>query len=264
MIKAMFFDVDGTLYCNQQHCVLPSTITALHQLKEKGFLLFLNTNRTYDEVLAIGQDIVDLMDGMVLLGGSWLKTKEKDLEVPMLDPQESQRAIDYLNEHGLLYRWVHSGGFGYLNCGDDHLVGMFERAYTMHPQIKAYTGEPLAAILWYTHDDTHRDKVREILTSAEHMKMGYPNEVILKGASKSLGMKKMAEAFGLALDQCAAFGDGLNDADMLQMAEVGIAMGNGKDNCKAAADYVTDTQENDGLYKACLHYGWIERDFHEN
>ena len=51
---------------------------------------------------------------------------------------------------------------------------------------------------------------------------------------------------------------------MLKEAKVGVAMGNGKDNCKAVADYVTDTQVNDGLYNACLHYGWIERDIHEN
>ncbi len=264
MIKAIFFDVDGTLYCNDQNRVLSSTMTALRKLKEKGYLLFLNTNRTYDEVLPLGSDVLDLLDGMVLLGGSWLKGKDGDIEVPVLDALESQKAIDYLEEHHLLYRWVHSGGHGYLNCKNDHLIEMFENAYTMHPDVKSYEGEPLAAILWYTLDDAIRAEMRQILTSAEHIAMGYPNEVILKGSSKSLGMKKMADAFGLSLDQCAAFGDGLNDADMLQRAKVGVAMGNGKDNCKAAADYVTDTQVNDGLYNACLHYGWIERDFHEN
>ena len=264
MIKAMFFDVDGTLYCNRQNRVLPSTMSALKELKEKGYLLFLNTNRTYDETLPLGPEVLDLLDGMILCGGSWLKGKDGDIEVPVLDLEESQKAIDYLDEHHLLYRWVHAGGHGYLNCDDDHLVGMFENAYQMHPEVKAYEGEPLAAILWYTLDENVRADVRAILTSAEHIAMGYPNEVILKGSSKSLGMKKMAESFGLTLDECAAFGDGLNDADMLQKAKVGIAMGNGKDNCKAAADYVTDMQENDGLYKACLHYGWIERDFHEN
>ena len=264
MIKAIFFDVDGTLYYNQQNHVLPSTMAALRKLKEKGYLLFLNTNRTYDEVLPLGSDVLNLLDGMVLLGGSWLKGKDKDIEVPVLDPKESQKAIDYLEEHHLLYRWVHSGGHGYLNCNDDHLVGMFENAYTMHPDIKAYEGEPLAAILWYTLDDEVRDDMRNILTSADHIVMGYPNEIILKGSSKSRGMQRMAESFGLKLDECAAFGDGLNDADMLKEAKIGVAMGNGKDNCKAAADYVTERIENDGLYNACLHYGWIERDFHEN
>ena len=40
MIKAIFFDVDGTLYCNDQNRVLPSTMTALRKLKEKGIEIF--------------------------------------------------------------------------------------------------------------------------------------------------------------------------------------------------------------------------------
>ena len=55
-----------------------------------------------------------------------------------------------------------------------------------------------------------------------------------------------------------AFGDGENDMDMLRFAGVGVAMGNACDAVKAAADYVTDTVDNDGIEKALRHFGLID------
>ena len=55
-----------------------------------------------------------------------------------------------------------------------------------------------------------------------------------------------------------AFGDGENDIDMLKFAGIGVAMGNSSDIVKAAADYVTDTIDNDGIEKALRHFGLID------
>ena len=60
----------------------------------------------------------------------------------------------------------------------------------------------------------------------------------------------MAEHFGIPLSRTAAIGDGRNDVVMIRQAAVGIAMGNGKDEAKAAADYVTASVREDGLWKA--------------
>ena len=54
-----------------------------------------------------------------------------------------------------------------------------------------------------------------------------------------------------------AFGDGENDADMLKFAGIGVAMGNAAEKAKAAADYVTDHIDSDGVEKALLHFGLI-------
>ena len=55
-----------------------------------------------------------------------------------------------------------------------------------------------------------------------------------------------------------AFGDGENDIEMLRFVGVGVAMGNGGDAVKAAADYVTDAVDEDGIAKALRHFGLID------
>ena len=68
---------------------------------------------------------------------------------------------------------------------------------------------------------------------------------------------QIMERFGLAREEIMAFGDGENDRDMLLLAGISVAMGNGKETVKAAADYVTDHIDQDGVEKALIHFGLI-------
>ena len=77
--------------------------------------------------------------------------------------------------------------------------------------------------------------------------------LIPRGGSKCIGIEKMAAHFGLSLEETAAVGDGANDVSMVEMAGLGIAMGNGKAVVKAVADYITDSIETDGLLKAVFY-----------
>lgn len=60
----------------------------------------------------------------------------------------------------------------------------------------------------------------------------------------------MLEYFKIPLKECMAFGDGGNDIAMLQHAGIGVAMGNADDDVKQYADYVTDSVDEDGIFKA--------------
>jgi len=72
--------------------------------------------------------------------------------------------------------------------------------------------------------------------------------------SKEFGIRKLAEELGYDLKDVYAFGDALNDMEMIKVAGVGIAMGNAKEELKAIADYVTDDINNDGIMKALKHF----------
>ena len=82
-------------------------------------------------------------------------------------------------------------------------------------------------------------------------------EFIPKGSSKGDGIEMVCDKLGLSLSDTYAIGDSNNDLDMLERAGHGICMGGGSELAMKAGEYVTDTLENDGLYKALVHYGLI-------
>ena len=63
-------------------------------------------------------------------------------------------------------------------------------------------------------------------------------------------MKDMIAWQGILLSQTVAFGDGGNDLPMIRGAKIGVVMGNASQTVKAAADHVTNTVDDDGLYQA--------------
>ena len=78
----------------------------------------------------------------------------------------------------------------------------------------------------------------------------YIYETLPKGANKGVALKKLAEKLNIPREEVMAIGDGNNDIEMLKFAGVGVAMGNGTKMAKDAANYITDTNENNGVAKA--------------
>lgn len=73
-----------------------------------------------------------------------------------------------------------------------------------------------------------------------------------KGATKGVGVKKLAEKLGIPLADVMALGDNFNDVPMLQVAGVSVAMSNAEPEAKAAARYETCSNDEDGVAKAIL------------
>ena len=73
-----------------------------------------------------------------------------------------------------------------------------------------------------------------------------------------MGIAAVAQRFGWKREEIMVFGDGPNDAKMLAWAGAGVAMGNGVEEAKAAADYVTTPVGEDGVKNALLHFGVLD------
>ena len=91
---------------------------------------------------------------------------------------------------------------------------------------------------------------REVyITSSSHQRLEFSH----LDTGKHAGVAWVLEQMGLSPSQLAAFGDGDNDAHLLEMAGVGIAVANATPTCMAAADFVTKRHDEDGLAYAIRH-----------
>ena len=72
-------------------------------------------------------------------------------------------------------------------------------------------------------------------------------DIIPKTGGKAVGIEAMLNHLGLDFSQCAAFGDGGNDIEMLQAAGIGVAMGGSVKEVIQAADFTTRPLEEDGV-----------------
>ena len=109
-------------------------------------------------------------------------------------------------------------------------------------------------------DDNYycRDEVFEHLKKIPEITLvsgGYGNlEFTKAGVDKGVALHKLAQILNIAADETMAVGDTENDMAIVKAAHIGVAMGNATDELKAQADYVTDTNENDGVAKTIRHF----------
>ncbi len=75
-----------------------------------------------------------------------------------------------------------------------------------------------------------------------------------KGIGKSNGVRLLCNHYKIDISEVVAIGDEMNDLDMIKAVGMGVAMGNGVDSVKKAADYITETNDNDGVAKALIKF----------
>lgn len=83
------------------------------------------------------------------------------------------------------------------------------------------------------------------------------NYLMFQYDEKDKGIEHMIERIHGRIEDVVVFGDDTNDLVMFDKRWCSIAMGNGSEDIKQKADYVTDTNVRDGIQKACQHFHWI-------
>lgn len=256
--KMFAFDLDSTLFDHTIGRMSEMTVRSLKALKEKGYLLCLNTSRSYEELYNIPEEVLDLMDELVLLNGAYIRNGT-DYQVSYLKPENIRKLIDFFEENNIIYRYCTDDGKGYLNRKDEEKETVFYNRYKVIPETRKYDGDKIAQILFYASGEL-KEKIVELAKEESCFPLHFGGEICPAGINKGIGMLKAAEKHGLKKEDICAFGDSVNDIEMLEYSGLGIAMGNGERECKDAADYVAEDISEEGFTKALIHFGFIEGD----
>ena len=257
MIKAVFFDIDGTLVSFKTHRVPDSAKRAIAALRAKGVRVFIASGR---QLLAIN-NLEDLQfDGYVTLNGGYCIVGEQVIYKHSMPSEDMVSLVQYMEEReNFPCIFVHENAFC-INYTDERTDEVFRLLNFPQPPTlplrEAATGDIFQLVAFFT-----KEQEKAIMAVMPHCEATRWNplfsDVIPKGSSKQVGVDRMLDYFGISLDESMAFGDGGNDVLMLKHVGIGVAMGNAEDEVKRAADYVTDSVDEDGVEKALRHFGVI-------
>lgn len=256
MIKAVFFDIDGTLVSFKTHVVPASTLQALDQLRQKGVKVFIATGRQLQFINNLGSLT---FDGYITLNGGYCVAKDGRVIYRHRIPEEDIASLIRYQEEVESFpcALVEEDGT-YLNYKDKSVVELFDLLNFPDPPLRPLqenNGKEVYQLIAFFTDE-QEERIMSALPHCEATRWNpLFSDVVPRGSNKGIGIDRIIEYYGISLDETMAFGDGGNDVAMLHHAGIGVAMGDAEEEVKAAADYVTTPVDEDGILHALRHYG---------
>lgn len=273
-IKLICIDMDGTLL-NSNHEISERNKEALRQAKKLGVNIAITTGRLFGSARYYSNLIGIENTPVIASNGAYIKTNYED--IPILEnsiPKEIAIEIyKIIKKHNLK---INFNSWDTLmredEVPDDHAYTIMNKQLPEDKKVKFiinsdfisaienFDGKILKGIvierenldnLWAA-----KDELKEIFGDKLHVvSSGTDNiEIMIGTTSKGNAVAHLADILNVNAEEVMCIGDSENDISMLKFAGIGVAMGNGLQMVKDIADYITDTNDNDGVAKAVEHF----------
>ncbi|CAI8780354.1 5-amino-6-(5-phospho-D-ribitylamino)uracil phosphatase YcsE [Priestia megaterium] len=237
--KLIALDMDGTLLNNQQEISKENRET-IAKAQEQGVHVVLSTGRSLLTCREYAQSL-QLSSYLITVNGSEIWDESGQLvERKLIDASSIEKMWNLTQEHKLNF-W----------------------AVTTDKVWRDEFPEDIASQEWLKFgydipDDALREEVLKQIAGISDFEISNSSltnlEINALGINKAKGIMTVCERLGISMDEVIAMGDSLNDMAMIEAAGCGIAMGNAQEAVKEAADWVTDTNVNNGVAKAISHW----------
>jgi Cof subfamily protein (haloacid dehalogenase superfamily) len=257
-IKAVFFDIDGTLVSFKTHKVAQSTIDAVRKLRGKGVKVFIATGRPRPFIDNLGELEYD---GIISANGASCRMEDGTVvhSVPV-DKSDLKRLMDYCKDNPIPIAFATDEG-AFFNMLSPDVMDVFSLLHIPLPQIypieRCLDVDVVQVIAFFNPSD-EAYMMNDVLKGCDAYRW-HPAfaDVIAKGNSKSTGIDAVLNYYGMNLSNALAFGDGGNDIPMLRHVPCSVAMGNASDEVKRHARYVTASVDDDGIAEFLTKTGLI-------
>jgi len=274
-IKVIIMDVDGTLF-NSKKAITVKTKEALLKAQRNGVKLILASGRPTKGLQKLGNELeMDQHHGLfVAYNGSRVidyESRETLFNEP-LSIAEGKAVLEHLKKFDV-YPMIDKDNYMYVNNvyadpirWNGELINIIEYE-SRNGGYLLCEKKDLSEFLDY--------KVNKILTAGDpfylqdHYKemmapfketlscmftADFYFEYTAKGIDKAKALDTVLKPMGFAQDQMIGFGDGMNDISMIQYVGIGVAMGNAVQELKNVAQYVTASNDEDGIAEALYKY----------
>lgn len=267
MKKVVFFDIDGTLVTRNNQ-VPKTTIEAIEQLKKNGVTPIIATGRSPLLIKEIAQTLN--IDSYISMNGQYIVYEgevvySNPIEMDLVDQVVKVAADkddgillstgDEIIANSLVSLATRGRFFTFMKglvriIPEKIKLRLWERMMRNAPDKKDYAGKDIYMMNINANPEKGRayeELFSDVLTFTRANDISM--DIIGKGISKATGIQHMMSLLNVDRGNTFAFGDGLNDMEMLQYVGTGVAMANGYDALKEIADHVTDSVFNHGIAK---------------
>ena len=255
MIKAVFFDVDGTLISHKTSSIPVSALTALNMLKEKGVLIFLATGRHKLELEDLPVKNIDF-DGYVTLNGQYCFNSDGVIHMMPIPKSNLVNVVNEMKVNPFPCEFVEADRI-YMNYVDEIVEKAQDAINTPIPELGLLEeGVNHDVLLVLPFGMEHKqDKLRELLPDCKMTRWHeHAFDIINARGGKEKGIEKVLEYYGIDKEDVMAFGDGDNDVSMFNYVGLSVCLANSSKLALEAADYVSSDIDDDGIYNALKHF----------
>lgn len=252
--KILFFDIDGTLY-NSEKKLPRETYKAIQKAKENGHEIVIATGRSPFFLKPVLDELG--LDSFVSFNGQYVVYKgnvisKRPIPMETIEKLVAQASIE---EHPIVF--LDNVRMTSLTKENQDVQDSMDSLFYPMPEFdeEYYKHSDTCQILLYVNEEEEK----RYATMYPELKLirwhKFSVDVINHDVSKAYGIKQFLINTDFDIEDAIAFGDGLNDVEMLQAVGTSVAMGNGHEKAKKVATFVTDHVDHDGLAKAMKKLG---------
>lgn len=271
MIKALFFDLDGTLLNSEKKIPLSAKV-ALKKCREKGILVFLASARSprLAETLGWGEEEFSLFDGGIYSNGGYVEAAGEKRYAFVCGDTVAQ-CVEAVNRYENVHLSLHTPGHGYafnFPTNEDLMEGWGIAPENLRSLNRETMEQTAKMLVFWRNLIGERELMPEglcremesICRGKAHFYItdqGAAMQVTSLEAGKMSAVDGVRKRLGLEKDEICVFGDDLNDLEMIRAFPESVAMGNGAEEVKMAAKYIAPANDEDGIAQAIQMLGLI-------